>query len=126
VLVTSPDPYKLKAMLAREVARKAMLVVTPPEMIRPGVWAAEVYQFRRMERTWVRPAAVAGGVVGSLAVLGGAVWWVATTVTAVLAGVSWAGLAGAAVLLVLLARPWRSRGGGCTTTIIIKHRPGGH
>lgn len=108
VLIQSPDPYKLQEYLDRERERRAIILPERMEvtMVRPGMWAVEVIELRKPRPRWIVPAAVVGGVaaVGALGV------WLIETVTAVLAGMSVAGLVGAALLgALLLLLP---RGGG--------------
>jgi hypothetical protein len=120
VLVTSHNPHMLRALLAAERDRGAMSVRTPVSEIRPGVWGAWVVQLKPMRRPWVRPAVVAAA--GTLATAT-ACWWLIEAVTAVLAAVSVAGVLGAAVLGLLLARLMRPGGGhGCETTVTVRHR----
>jgi hypothetical protein len=119
VLVTSHNPHMLRALLAAERDRGAMSVRTPVSEIRPGVWGAWVVQLKPMRRPWVRPVAAAGGAIVAASMC----WWLVEAVTAVLAAVSVAGVIGAAVLGLLLARLVRpSSGHGCETTVIVRHR----
>jgi hypothetical protein len=107
VLIQSPDPYKLRQYVDRELQRRAIIRRTDvvPVPGNPGMWAIEVIQLRKPRPRWIVPGAVAAGVAG----VGAAGWWLVSTVTAVLAGMSMTGLAFAAILAALLFWP---RGGG--------------
>jgi hypothetical protein len=105
VLVTSPDPFKLRALLQREAGRRAMIVRTAVVEVRPGLWAAEVVQLRPLHRPWVAPVvgvAVASGVLAGAAAVG---WWLLGIVAA----------AGSAVLGVLAVL--------ATVALVVRSRP---
>jgi hypothetical protein len=103
VIVTSPDPFKLRALLQAEVGRRAMIVRSDVVEVRPGLWAVEVVQLRTLRRPWVMPAVAvctAVGVLGTATAIG---WWllgiVAVSATAVL------GVLAVLATLALVARP---------------------
>jgi hypothetical protein len=117
VLIKSANPFKLRAFLERERRERRVIIRRPVTEVQPGLWAAEVTVLRRPRPGWVVPAAVVGGV----AVVGALVWWIVATITAILAGISVAGVLGAGVLLVLLFR-LTAGGRGCETTVTVRHR----
>jgi len=123
VLITSPDPYKLQALLDREVRRRAMVVETPVRRVAVGLWAAQVIQLRPLERRWVRPAVAIGGcttILGS-AVLAG--WWLlGAFVDAVASAAAVSGATILGVLAVLALVGALLRRSGCETTVIVRHR----
>lgn len=123
VLITSPDPYKLQALVRREVYRKAMIVQVPVRRVAVGLWAAEVIQLRPLERRWVKPVAAVAGVVG---VLGGAVaagWWLLGVLVDAVAGAAGVvGIAAVGIALVVGLVLAGSRRAGCETTVIVRHR----
>jgi len=119
VLIQSADPYKLRALLRREAARRSVIVRAGVTEVRPGLWAAEVVQLRPIRAEWVRPALVAGSVV---AVLGGAAflgWLLLSAVVAVVASVSLAAVLGLATVAWLVAR---LAGGGRQVDVHVRVR----
>jgi len=123
VLITSPDPYKLQDMLDREKRRRALVVRSEVLELEPGLWGVQAVQLRRLERTWVKPVAVAGGAAGVLACSAAAGWFLLGAVTDVVtaaASVSSAAALGVLAVLVLVFRATRS-GSSCTTTVTVKH-----
>ena len=124
VTVTSADPYKLQALINREVRRKAVVVHAPIRRVAVGLWAAEVVQLRPLERRWVRPTAVAGGCTAVLAASVAAGWWLLGVLVDAVAGaaaVSGAAILGVLAVLALVAAVLR-RPSGCETTVIVRHR----
>jgi hypothetical protein len=95
VLITSPDPYKLAALVQRERARRSIVVVQEQAMVAPGVWGVGVYQLRPLHRPWVAPACLAAGTLGAGALL----WWVVSMLLAALPL-----LLGVSVVLLLALR----------------------
>jgi hypothetical protein len=116
VLITSPDPFKLQALVAQESARQAILVVRPMEMVAPGVWAVAVYQLKPMVPRWRTPALVAGGTLAVGAVL----WLLVQALVGILAGLGLATVLGVLVVALVVARLGRSS--GCETTVTVRHR----
>lgn len=125
VFVQGRNPHELRAFLADEERRNALVVMSPPAMVRPGVWEAEVIQLRRMRPAWVTPAAVVAGSAVAFASVGALAWWLVTAAVSMLAGVGVTSLAGFGALLALawlLGRRGGGRGGACETTVIVRHR----
>lgn len=119
VLIQAADPFKLRDFVDRERARKAMIPRSMVQEVRPGVWAVEVVQLRPPRRRWVRPAAVAAGVLtglGGAAVLG---WYLLSIAVAIGVGLV---LTVAALLWLAYAGLSAGTGSGCETTVTIRHR----
>jgi len=117
MVITSADPYRLQALIARERGRRAIIVRGGITEVERGLWAVEVTKLRPLARPWVKPVAV----LGALSAVGVAGWWLLQVAVAALATISIAGLVGAVALFALLAGLGR-RGSGCETTVIVRHR----
>lgn len=115
VTIASSDPYKLRDLLVREHARRALLVRSEVREVEPGLWEVDVVQLRTFERPWVKPAVVAGSAAGIVAASAAVGWWLVGALVDVVAGA--AAAAGASILgvlavlvLVLWVTGRRSRG----------------
>ncbi|MFL6145592.1 MAG: hypothetical protein ACJ72N_27490 [Labedaea sp.] len=116
MLITSPDPYRLRELVRRERARHAIVVIREMEMVAPGVWGVAVYQVRRPRPVWLAPAAWAGGTLAVAA----AGCLLVQALVGFLAGLGLATVVGALAVGLLLAR--MTRGRGCETTVRVTHR----
>lgn len=118
VLITGADPYKLAALVAREKARRALVVRVPVQEIQPGLWAAEVTMLKPIRPAWVKPAAIACGSAGFLALLAWLGWLAVTAVASAVAAIPVAALVGIAVVTGLVLRATRSS----STTVDVRVR----
>lgn len=116
VIMTCNSEEKLKATLRRERARKAIVVRSAIKEVQPGLWGVYVTQLRPPRPVWVRPALVAGGVLGGLTGLAALGWALVSLLVGVTAGVPMAAVVGAVVLAGAAAYGLRrgkpSAGGG--------------
>lgn len=127
VVITSPNPYKLRALLTREHRRKAILIRSDIVEVRPGVWGARVVQLRPIRPAWVRPALVTSAVVSGVAGLGGLGWALASLLVAPAAGTVLGGVVVTALLVLLIGRLMGGGGSGgggpaCQIDISVTHR----
>jgi precorrin-4 methylase len=120
VLITSPDPYKLAELVERESARRAIVVRGAIGMVDEGVWGVAVYQLRPLERRWVKPAVITGGVAAGFAALAWMGWLIVSAVAAVAASISLAAVLGILAVTGVVLRLVSH--GGCETTVTVKHR----
>lgn len=128
VVITSPNPYKLRALLTREHRRKSILIRSDIIEVRPGVWGARVVQLRPIRPAWVRPALVTGAVAGGVAGLGGLGWALASLLVAPAVGTVLGGVVVTALLVLLIGRLLGGSSGGsgggseCQIDISVTHR----
>lgn len=124
--IVHPDKKVLLQELRRAYGAGELGAVGPIRSTSEG-YAVEVLRLkgRAVERRWVKPAAVAGGVVLSLGALALVGWWMAGAVTVALGAVSVPLVVGGLAvvgLMYLALRRGNPTGGGCETTVTIRHR----
>lgn len=112
LIMSSNNLYHLREALAREQARRAILVRSDVIEVRPGLWQVAVIQLRPIRPRWVKPVALTGGAVVGLAGVGTLSWWLVSAVANVLAGIGVTALAGFAALVALAWLLGRRGGGG--------------
>jgi hypothetical protein len=104
VLITSPNPWKLQKLVAREKARRALVVQSSQTMVRPGLWGVYVYQVKPFRPAWLVPSVVAGGALAAA----GCLWLLLQALVGILVSLGLATVLGALVVglaIVRLARP---------------------
>lgn len=122
-MIDSRDRAALLREVGRAMAAGELAGCGPVYRKTDGRWAVDILRIAdppTPRPRWVRPVLIGTGVVAALGGLAALGWWLVSAVTAALAGLSVAGLLGAATLgLLLLAGVRRS---GCEVTVIVRHR----
>ncbi len=126
-LITGPSKKAVLREVARSLKAGELAASGPLELVSPGRYQVAVWRIRerRVERPWVKPVAIATGAVTALGGLAAAGWWLAGMAVTAFSVVSvplLVGLAAAAVLMWLALRRGNPPGGGCETTVTIRHR----
>jgi hypothetical protein len=110
--------------VGRAVAAGELAASGPLEHVGRGRYQVAVWRIREraVERRWRKPVLVAGGavmVLGGVAALG---WWLVGAATSALAAVSLPVLGVGGALLWLVYAGISGGGGGCETTVTVRHR----
>ena len=118
VVISSTNPHELRALVAREVRRGAMVAHTPVTQVEPRRWAVGVTRTgagrRRVRLAPVAGAAIGTGALAGLATLG---WFLPYPAPGTVLGV----LAVVCLLLLLRGRPV-ARCCQVIVTVIHRHR----
>lgn len=122
-IMTDSNPRRLLRRVRRASLRGELAGTGRLEQVAPGKWAVPVSRLREAPLpppVWVRPALVSAGVMIVISGIGYAGYLLLSSLVAVAAGVGMGGLLGLAV--VFLGLRALSSGGGCETTVTVRHR----